>query len=127
MATITDYIEQLEKINAKDRYLYFNDLGSEYPYYKLSGVVEGYIEGIHSDMWIFAEETPVGWEFKIQGGSYVNLGIADMVCKIVDGMTTNELSQVVWQDFAELGKLFSKEDKQLIQAVLNKCKQLSKG
>lgn len=126
MSTIAEYIKILAAFDEAGRYFFFRNKGQEYKESTAPKTQDQFVKGFYSDLWIYANETPVGWHFSVQCQSWNNRGIAAMVCEILDGMTTNELDQVVWQDFAELGKLFRKEDKKLIQAILNKCKQLSK-
>jgi len=127
MATITNYKEILEQLDGYARYTYLLEKGRNYKESSIPMTDDTLVKGTYSDIWIEATETPVGWSFSVRSGALQNRGIAVMVCEILDGMTADELSRVVWQDFAELGKLFGKEDKKLIQALLNKCKKLSKG
>jgi len=127
MATITNYIEQLEKLKPEDQYGFFLEKGSGCSD-DVALTPDNFVKGPMANLWITASETPVGWEFqvsKVSGASAVDNGIGVMVCDILDGLSTEELNQTVWKDFVDLGKLLTKNDKQLIQAVLNKCKDLS--
>ena len=126
MSVITRYVEILENFDRGNREFYFLGMGTPAVSSMLDPTSESNMDGMYANIKVYAKEMPFGWEFDVSGNNYADLGKARMVCDILKGMSSKEINRVVWNDFVPIGKLLEKEDKQLIQSVLNKCKQLAK-
>ena len=45
----------------------------------------------------------------------------------MQGLSTPEVESIQWEDLAPLGRYFSQQRKQGMQAILNKCKRIVRG
>ena len=84
------------------------------------------VVGCQSQVWIEGVEEPTGWEFYLDSDSFMVKGLGSIICKCMSGMTTEELEQVTFYDFREIAKHFSQQRKQGMQAIINKCKHISR-
>ena len=126
---IEELIENFELLGQwEDRYRYIIELGRKIPEFNPENRIEQYlVRGCQSQVWITGEEQPTGWEFKLDSDSYMVKGIGNVLCRCMSGMTADEISQVGFYDFRDLTQYFSQQRKQGMQAVINKCKQISRG
>jgi len=127
MKTIKDYIKELEHFDADDVYDYVLELGSETPKADIVKNESTFVPGCVSQVYVIGEEGALGWNFSLDSDSYMVRGIGSIIVECLSGMTTDELSAVTWADFEQLSRFFSQQRKQGMQAIINKCKQISRG
>ena len=123
---IKEYITEFEMMDESLIYDYILDTGSNAKVPIIRNK-KNYVHGCQSDLWVSGREGPVGWEFFVDSDSYMVKGIGVIICDCLNGMTTEELQNVVWLDFVPLTKFFSNQRRQGMQAIINKCKEISRG
>lgn len=123
---INDYISQFEMMDDELIYDFILEKGSntKFPVERNN---KNFVYGCQSDLWVSGRQGALGWEFFVDSDSYMVKGIGSVICECLYGMTTEELEKVVWIDFVPLTKFFSQQRKQGMQAIINKCKQISRG
>lgn len=126
MNVLQDYMDIFENIDTDEIYESMIALGSE-TVYEVERSSNNFVHGCQSQVWIEAKEEPTGWEFHLDSDSFMVKGIGSVVCRCLSGHTTDELENITFYDFKELAAYFSQQRKQGIQAIINKCKSISRG
>ena len=119
-------IDVFENLDAEEIYESMISLGSSVAY-EVDRDAKNFVHGCQSQVWVEGEEQPTGWEFKLDSDSYMVKGIGNVLCRCMSGMTAEEIEQITFYDFRDLTQYFSQQRKQGMQAVINKCKQISRG
>ncbi len=126
MNVLEQYIDVFENLDAEEIYESMISLGSSVAY-EVDRDAKNFVHGCQSQVWVEGEEQPTGWEFKLDSDSYMVKGIGNVLCRCMSGMTAEEIEQITFYDFRNLTQYFSQQRKQGMQAVINKCKQISRG
>ena len=126
MNVLEQYIDVFENLDADEIYESMISLGSSVAY-EVDRDAKNFVHGCQSQVWVEGDEQPTGWEFKLDSESYMFKGIGNVLCRCMSGMTAEEIDQITFYDFRDLTQYFSQQRKQGMQAVINKCKQISRG
>lgn len=124
------YIKLFESLEPNEVYDMVLDHGSQLaasPEYTVDRTRDNFVYGCQSQVWVQGENKPTGWEFRVDSDSYLVKGIGAIVAECMSGLTTEELADVGFYDFKDLVVFFSQQRKQGLQAIINKCKQISRG
>ena len=123
---LEQYIELFDNLDTGEVYDTMLEVGSQVNV-AVQQTPQNTVHGCQSQVWIQGVEEPTGWEFFLDSDSFMVKGVGSIVCKCMSGMTTDELAQVTFYDFKDIAKHFSQQRKQGIQAIINKCKAISRG
>ena len=126
MNVLEQYIDVFENLDADEIYESMISLGSSVAY-EVDRDAKNFVHGCQSQVWVEGDEQPTGCEFKLDSDSYMVKGIGNVLCRCMSGMTAEEIDQITFYDFRDLTQYFSQQRKQGMQAVINKCKQISRG
>jgi cysteine desulfuration protein SufE len=126
MNVLQQYIDIFENLDTDEIYESMISLGSQ-TVYEVDRTQENFVHGCQSQVWIDGKLEPTGWEFHLDSDSYMVKGIGSVVCRCLSGHTNEELENITFYDFKDLAMYFSQQRKQGMQAIINKCKLISRG
>ena len=126
MNVLEEYIKLFDDVDADEIYEIMIDVGSSVQN-DVETISQNFVAGCQSQVWLEGRDEPTGWEFEMTSDSFMVKGIGSIVCKCLSGHTTEELEQITFYDFKDIAKHFSQQRKQGIQAIINKCKLISRG
>lgn len=126
MSILEQYIELFEDLDPSEIYDVMLDVGSQVNV-AVEHTSENFVHGCQSQVWIQGVDTPTGWQFYLDSDSFMVKGLGSIVCKCISDHTTDEIQQMGFYDFRDMAKFFSQQRKQGMQAIINKCKQISRG
>lgn len=127
MNILQDYMDIFENIDTDELYESMIALGSEDTGIEVERSSDNFVHGCQSQVWISGIEEPTGWEFHLESDSFMVKGIGSVVCRCLSGHTAAELENITFYDFKELASYFSQQRRQGMQAIINKCKLISRG
>lgn len=127
MNILQDYMDIFENIDTDELYESMIALGSEDTGIEVERSSDNFVHGCQSQVWISGIEEPTGWEFHLESDSFMVKGIGSVVCRCLSGHTADELENITFYDFKELASYFSQQRRQGMQAIINKCKLISRG
>jgi len=127
MNILQDYMDIFENIDTDELYESMIALGSEDTGIEVERSNDNFVHGCQSQVWISGIEEPTGWEFHLESDSFMVKGIGSVVCRCLSGHTSAELENITFHDFKELAAYFSQQRRQGMQAIINKCKSISRG
>jgi len=107
-------------------YEYVLDYGSD-TNETIERIQDNFVYGCQSEVWVDGIEEALGWKFELVSDAYIVNGIGNIMCDCMKGLSTPEIEALQWEDFAPLGRYFSQQRKQGMQAILNKCKKITRG
>lgn len=126
MNLLEQYIELFDNLSSNEVYDTMLEVGAAVEY-EVQRTPSSVVHGCQSQVWINGNDLPTGWEFRLDSDSYMVKGVGSIICACLSGLTSEELDNIGFYDFKDLAKHFSQQRKQGMQAIINKCKHISKG
>lgn len=126
MKLLEQYIELFDNLSSNEIYDTILEVGADLNV-DVERTPQSVVVGCQSQVWVTGIEKPTGWEFILDSDSYMVRGLGIIICSCLSGLTAQELDQVGFYDFREIAKHFSQQRKQGMQAIINKCKHISRG
>ena len=125
--TLQQFVDTFEALGDPNAiYEYVLDFGSNSTFDPTEKIEDNFVYGCQSDVWVIGYQNALGWQFEIHSDAYIVNGIGNIICKCLNDLNTYEIENVSWEDLAPLGRYFSQQRKQGMQAILNKCKVITK-
>ena len=125
--SLQQYVDTFEALGDPNAiYEYVLDFGSDLNE-DIERIQENFVYGCQSEVWVEGQEDALGWNFKLVSDAYIVNGIGNIICDCMQGLSTPEVESIQWEDLAPLGRYFSQQRKQGMQAILNKCKRIVRG
>ena len=86
---------------------------------------ENHVRGCTTNVWISGNKIKDKWYFGFYSNTRFTSGVVSLVCEGCNGLTSDQINQVVFTDFDWLSKNLTLNKKKGLQAMLNRIKDIA--